>query len=654
MRGAIGVTVGLFLLVVAGPATAAEPPLVFAETSALQTTCAKLAGGVNVTIRNETAAKRRVHLVPVELKDSAGAGASRDVICGGLKVKVAPVIAGGRGVTATVRAKKKWPGGFSGSLLLFASKGRVTRRDLSISKKAPVTTLEAKPLVESETVKLGESDRGPIWIPVDGPASDLPRAATQNDLTVGAVSGNGTAAVVYGGRRALNGSAARVKLELDSDGLDPGAYKGTIDLNQGDDEKGTVELEIKVAACGAIAAALLLLGILAALLLQRLNGKKLPLIRLRRRIRDLRARHDKSLAKLKAAAGARKWGEFAIGDIASLQEGLEEQLSGAAERVALQIDKKVLEGVESAIAVVEAQIDLLKEIPKHAEDLEAELGKLSLERPADPRPLPGADAPQSRPSLDAEVRKSLQGRSVRAEMLKPLIEEIDARAKQVLTLQGLQGRLTDLRRARRALDRLKDRKELRELDKKLNTVRYLLWTARTAEDLDTAAEEIQGAAKLTAALWDELPDSPPAPSAVLRHATASGPLLAEFAAVEAPLEAVSEETAVIETLEVPPGASASPTASAPAVPDTPPAPPLDAGSTEREVNRAFWAQWVAIVVAALVAVATGLILLYVPNETWGSYWDYLAALIWGLGAQATVSALATSVDVLGPLGLRRG
>jgi hypothetical protein len=239
-------------------------------------------------------------------------------------------------------------------------------------------------------------------------------------------------------------------------------------------------------------------------------------------------------------------------------------------------------------------------------------------------------------------------------MVKPLIEEIDARTKQVLTLQGLQGRLEDLWRARRTLDRLRNGKKLSELDKKLSTIRYLLWTARTAEDLDTAAEEIQGAAKLTAELWDKLPDSPPAPSAVLRHATASGPLLAEFAAVEAPLEALSEETAVIETLEVPSGAPSSSAASTSSVPDTPPAPPLDAGSTEREVNRAFWAQWVAIVLAALVAVATGLILLYVPNETWGSHWDYLAALTWGVGAQATVSALATSVDVLGPLGLRRG
>lgn len=655
MRGAIGVTIGLFLLAGADPATAAEPPLVFAETSALQTTCAKLAGGVSVTIRNETAAKRRVHLVPVELRDSAGARAGRGAVCGGLTVKVAHVLAGGRGARATVRAKKKWPGGFSGSLLLFASKGRVARRDLSISKQAPIATLEAKPLVESETVKLGESDRGPIWIPVDGAASDLPRAATQSDLTVGAVSGtNGAAAVVYGGRRALNGSAARVKLELDPDGLDPGAYKGTVDLNQSDDEKGTFELEIKVAACWAIAAALLLFGILLAFPLQRLNGRRLPLVRLRRRIRRLTSQHEKSRGKLRAAAATKKWGDFAISDIARVQERLGERLGNADEHVLIQIDKKVLEGVEAAIGAVESQIDLLGEIPEHAKDLEAALDRLELERPADPGNLADVDAPQSRPSLDAEARESLRGEPVRIEMLKPLIEEIDARTKQILTLQGLQGRLEDLSRARRSLDRLRDKGKLKELDKKLNTIVYLLWTARMAEDLDTAAKEIQATATLTAELWNTLPDAVAPPSAVLRHATAHGPLLNEFVALESPLETLSDQTAVIETLEVPPGAPSSPAPSAPSVPDTPPAPPLDAGSTEREVIRAFWAQCLAIAIAAVVAVATGLILLYVPNETWGSPWDYLAAATWGLGAQATVSALTTSVDLLGPLGLRRG
>jgi hypothetical protein len=636
------------------PASAAEPPLVFAETAALQTTCAKLAGGVGVTIRNETAAKRRVHLVAVELKNSVGAGVRSDAVCGGLTITVAPVLGGGRGTTATVSAKKKREGGFSGSLLLSASKGRVTRRDLSISPQTPVAGLEAKPLVEGETVKLDKSDSGPIWIPVDGPASDLPIAASQNHLTVGAVSGaNGAAAVVYGGRHALNHSAARVKLELDPDGLDPGAYKGTVDLNRSDDEKGAVELEVKVTAWWPIAAGLLLVGILAALLLQRLYGCNLPLVRLRRRIRDLRGRHDGSLTKLTSKAGERSWGEFAIGDIASLQEALEEQLNGAAERVALQIDKKLLEGVESAIAGVESQIDLLKEIPAHAEDLEAELGKLNLERPPDPGPLPAADAPQDRPSLDAEARKALRGRPVRAAMLKPVIEEIDARTKQILTLEGLNGRLADLRRARRTLDRLREGKRLRELDGKLNTIRYLLWTARTAEDLDTAAEEIQAAAKLTAELWEALPGSPPTPSPVARHATASEPLL-EYTTVESPSESLSQKSAVIEALEVPPGAPASTATAPPPVPPAPPLPPHDASLTEREVSRAFWVQWVVIVIAGLVAVITGLIALYVPNETWGSPWDYVAAAIWGLGAQATVSSLATSVDVLGPLGLRRG
>jgi len=522
---------------------------------------------------------------------------------------------------------------------------------VSISSRPPAKALEATPLITGETAKLGESERGPIWIPVEGPAGDLPRASTQDGLTVGAVSGtNGTAAVVYGGRKRLNKSAAKVKLELEPDGLDPGAYKGTVDLNRGDDEKGIVELEIKVAACWAIAAGLLLAGIVLALALQRLFGRWLPRARLRRRIQALSDRHKESVAALTAPPGGSKdWGKFRIKDLESLMKGLEDQLGKATKSAVIQIDKKVLESLEAAIAVVEAQIDLLKEIPKHAGELEAVLEELRGDRPEGFEPPPGADG--GRPALDAAARKALAGVPVKADQLKPRIEEIDARAKQVKILGGLEDRLADLSAARKTLNALNN-PELVKLDTKLSAIRYLLWTAETAEDLDTAAKEIQDTAKAIAELWHELHQAPQPPAKVLGLASGSRPLLAAYAAVDWQPELRSDEAVIVETFEVPSGAPASPPAP-PSIPDEPPAPRLDAESAEHEVRRAFWAQCAAFVIATLVAVATGLIALYVPNETWGSCWDYLAAAIWGLGVQATVGALATSLDGLGALLPRR-
>jgi hypothetical protein len=634
-----------------GSATAAEgpePPLAFAETDALQTTCAKLAAGVNVPIRNETAARQRVRLIAVEFKDSGKAAVGRNGVCGGLSVKVPPRLRGGRGATATLRAKKRRRGEFSGSLLLFATKGRVVRREVAIAPKNPSKTLAATPLLDSATEALGKSDRGPIWIPVEGSVGALPRPPAKGALTVGAVSGaNGGAAVVYGGRGQLDGLTANVKLEL-ADGLQPGAYAGTVDLNPDDDEKGDVALELKVAASWEIAAALLLAGILLALLLQRFTGSFVPRFRLRTRIRGLSERHQKLVEALTDfAAEGKNWGKFRIEDVESLREGLEKQLSNATRDAVIQIDKKVLDSLESAVTVVEAQIDLLKEIPRHGSDLEKELQKLAKKRPEGFTPPAGID--RANPALDAEARKALVGSEVKADQLKPCIEEIDARAKQVRILQGLEGRLADLSDATRTLKTV-DNPEVTKLDTKLTAISYLLWTAETAEDLETAAEEIQNTAKAIAELWHELEQTSELPASLLR-AGGNRPGFESYMAFDWQPELVSERAVVIANLEVPPGAPSSPSAP-PSLPAAPPPPQLDAEAAEDEARRALWGQCLAFVLAAFVAVATGLIALYAPNDTWGSEWDYLAAAIWGLGVQATVSTLATSLDGLGLL--RRG
>lgn len=621
----------------AAAAEAPEPPLGFAETDALRTTCAKLAAGVNVRIRNETAVRQRVRLVPIEFK-SGDAAISKSAVCGGLRLKAPRKLRGGRGATATLSVKKKRPGEFSGSLLLFAAKGRVARREVSIAAKNPSKTLAATPLLDSVSAGLDNADRGPIWVPVEGSATALPQPPAE-PLTVGAVSGsNGAAAVLYDGREPLSDSTAEVKLEL-ADDLEPGAYSGTVDLNPADEEKGKVSLELKISDSWVFAAILLVIGIVLALVVQRWNGRLRPRGRLRGRIKALGKRHDDAVKALIAVGGSREWTRFRIENVESLRKSLDAQLRTATNNAVIEIDKKVLESLESAIAAVEAQIDLLGEIPTHAGDLEEAIQKLEDVHPGAP-PL---GAPDEKPALITAAYEALAGGPVKAARLKLRIEEIDARTKQVRILCELEDRLESLIDARKTLNALNN-PELAKLDTKLTAIHYLLWTATSAEDLDTAAKEIQDAAKTIAELWHELHQKRQPPAKVLSLASASRPLLATHVAVDWQPDVLSEETAIVETLEVPPDARSAPRRPARTTPEPPPEAPLDSASIDAEVNRARRTQGLAFVLAAGVALATGLIALYAPNETWGSCWDYLAAVIWGLGVQATVSTVATSLD----------
>ena len=307
---------------------------------------------------------------------------------------------------------------YTGSLSLYAAAGRVARREVSISAKAPAEMLELEPTVESATAELEGSARGPIWVPVKGLGASKP-------VPVGVVSGpDGIAAVVSSGKsERLNGSASKVELELESD-LDPGTYSGTVDLDQSDDEKGKVELEIKIAAYWWIAALLLIVGIGVGIPLQRVAGRMIPRARLRGQIQGLSTRHDEAIAELTGSAKGKEWGKFKVKDVDSLKAGLETQLDKASGLVLIKIDTKVLESLETAIAAVEAQIDLLKEIPKHAEDLETEREKLPGELD-----LPVGGGRQDRPSLYAEAGKPLVGEGVRADALKTRLEDIDTRAE---------------------------------------------------------------------------------------------------------------------------------------------------------------------------------------------------------------------------------
>jgi hypothetical protein len=350
--------------------------------------------------------------------------------------------------------------------------------------------------------------------------------------------------------------------------------------------------------------------------------------------------------------GSKPWGQFEIEDIAELQNKLRAWVTKRAKLYRTQIDKPVLDDLEKRIGEVESQIDLLEELPKHAEDLEAVLQKLPAVPDAELPPRRGIDLNQPKPSLEARASESLLGTRVKAGDLKVRLEGIDARAKQVRILQGLEERLRDLWKARKSLKSVNDPK-LATLDIELDAIRHLLWRAETAEDLDSATKAIQTAASTTAELWRELSlSSPePMPASVSRHANLDVALLASAVEpAETPELPISGEAKIVEALEVP---AAAPSSQAqdppPALPTPPPPPTLNPESADRRAQSGWLIQLAVVIVTAAAVLASGLGALYV-GKTWGSSdWDYVAAVVWGLGLQATALGLASSIDSLGAL-----
>jgi hypothetical protein len=85
----------------------------------------------------------------------------------------------------------------------------------------------------------------------------------------------------------------------------------------------------------------------------------------------------------------------------------------------------------------------------------------------------------------------------------------------------------------------------------------------------------------------------------------------------------------------------------------PPPPPLTQNAAQKALWKAVRWQVLAVLVVAALTVAAGLEFLYV-GKTWGTPWDWLAAIVWGTTAQVVATGLVTSLDNLGGLvALRR-
>jgi hypothetical protein len=648
--GLVGVLVTLALVgdQAAAEVPAAEPAVAFVDAEPVVTSCSELAGtGLRIRVRNETALPQKVRS-EIELVRKNGSPVRPKSVCGGLElVPKKRALPPGKGAALTLTGKNAVrKGSFSGTLAIYGSRGRVARTDLTISSKpassAPALKLAATPIVSSLSKSILIDDKGPFWVPVEGSNAELPAAVKDEvgvkALTVGALTGPGDpVTVVYrGASEGLPPGASQLGLELEGD-LSPGTYSGQADLNPEDPEKGTVTLEFKVSKEQWIAILALLAGIVIGVWLLRIAGRTVPRARLLGRAGALAERYEKARNKLLAAGGSGGWNQLGVKDLGTRKEDLEGEIRKETRwwKVLVKIDPALVAKFEKEIEALEGEVDLLRKVPEHAEGLESALQPGPYELP----PLPD-HAGAGKATVEQAAEKLLKKDPIPLAALKSRLDAMDAKARQVGTLRELERLLAD--QWRRALELEEDLgpQNVAELKGKLKECRKLLWEAADEEALKKVGEQMERALEEIVKLEAKANPAEQAILALTQNLQAAGGPEVTF--VTAPMPAATMALGVgSPPAPTPPPASPAPSPS-------PEAPLLTDGGARKVLQRAFGLQLLAVLAAAAVALAAGLEVLYV-GKTWGTTWDVLAAIVWGITAQAVATTLVTSLDNLGSL-----
>jgi|GEM_PF-4984502 len=640
----------LFWLAGVGTAVAEEPLVDFASTEPIVKTCAELAEGVSVAIRNESGEPQLARVRLSELKDASETSVSDAEVCGGLTVTPGQLrLPPGGSATAQLKSIASPDRRFTGSLVAFAPAGGVARLGLTIPAASETGEAELTLLSDKQSAQWSDLEPGaqePLWIPVALSEAELSKVPLEEGRVLGTLVGQNTVLPVSysGDHKRLTDSTSLLGLDVGGD-KDPGSYSGKVDLLP-ESEAGAVEISLTMTTWWLLPAILLVLGIVTGVWVQRQIGLMQPLAQLRKRVESLEGRYEEAKEKLAGAASAeKKWQGFAISDLPALETSLLARVESGSKGVFIKLDEEVLKDLKAKVGAVETQIDLIAEIPDHALALEEAIEALDVTRP-DPAQLPplpvGTD---DKERLVVASEQSLEGASVRAEKLKGKLEVIDARVKQVVRLAELEKRLGDWWREADGFANKVNPDQLTSLKEALTRLRRQLWTAEGDEDLVAASEEAQKA-RQQVVLLSIAQTVGPQGSAVEGPAPAATFLMVEPAA---PLPGVDlAGAAAVPAIPAAAPSSLSPTAApapagVPALPPTP-APKLDSEEVDRRLERARWGQAIVALVAALVAFSAGWQVLYV-GQPWGdSLSDWLATFAWGAAAQTTVLALATSLD----------
>lgn len=626
-----------------------QPPLSFGDQSALTADCGRLVNGVQVEIRNDSATPQKVHAALGQLSDSGGKFHAPDDVCGGIsltllapgspqgaKAKPPVTVEAGGSTTLLVKALSAPRTGtetYQGSLAAFADSGSAARRDMSIADVAAAH--EAVPLVDSRSVtqhRYDPTDDWTVWVPVKLARGQEP--SLSKGETVGALSGEGgTTPVIYDGTtKKLTDSTSLLRLHVDP--ISAGTYTGKLNLAPNTKDVGSLTLTLTSKHFLLLAVACIVVGILLALVIQHYNGYTNARARLLKRVRDTTSTLVEAKTKLRNEAGTKEWGRFDIKDLAPQQQRLNRRIEDRTRWTIIQIDQKIVDDLNAKIDELEAKIDSLESVAADALELEAAISLLHDKRPEDLPPLRGSDARRTEPRMVATAHVLLQGESLTADDLVAGVARIPEMTSTIQNLTFAEAELAHYWRLggefEVALRTGEHANDVKKLTSALEGLRHGLWDAADVDELKAVDSDLETAREQITALWPLLP--PPAP-----------PAFVEFA--EELAFARSAPVVVAAEAGIPP----SPPAALVASTDAPVDAELSDLDVQKQIATARNSQLIVIGVSFVVALLTGLSVLYI-GKAWGTTWDYVWAIAWGLGTQTIVLTIAGAIDGLGALG----
>lgn len=648
--------------VVAGVAAAdTGAPFEFRESGVLNTNCGDLTRGVEVALRNVGASRQTLHVRTTSITDADGHALRATDVCGGLTVKVTSpphtvilgrptrtIVPPGAMAIVTLQGRSAPPLDptkpvpvFSVDLIAFGRSGLASRRSVSIFE-TKATGSDALPVVTERSVthhRVDPTDDWVVWVPVKLASSDTPSLV--NQATVGVLTGEGgSTPVTYTGGKLKKLTDTRSLLSLHIKAIGAGTYKGDVFLTPDGSDAGRLSLTLTAKHWWPLAALALIIGTLIGLFLQRCNGYWRPRGRLLQRVKDLDQRRAQARQRLLDAASspgtpARPWGSYDIAGLEEVKSALNTTIRDRTSKTAIQVDQKVIDELDAKVAAVEAQIDAFDVLAANAAAVD-EL--VALAEPATLPPLVGPDTQTGEPALVTKATQLLQGASLPAEAL----------AERATALGGMAAALAKLRSEEQELSLYygqvlilhhnldeSQRWEVDPLREDLIGIRHWLWDGKTEDEIDET-ENLRDARDTIGWLW-------PALAAPQEEAGAAEHVMAP------------ERRRIAAAGIVGPAAAAVPTPPkvAVAAEATPPA-EMSAAQADSIIKGARMRQLFVLGASAVVAVISGLTALYI-GQTWGTTWDYIAAVTWGITTQGVVLTLAGAIDGLGPLGaLRHG
>jgi hypothetical protein len=641
-RRSLVAVAGLIALTLTSPAAAQEqkPPIAFADTSTISLVCpAQGKKTMMVEIQNETAQPQTIELRLSPLRNEDGVVFAATDVCGGVEITPSLTVEdGGLSGVAAISAGMTPSGGaavYSGTVAAFVAGGPVVRRPLEIREAAVGAT--AKPLVTTVSATVY---RGRPWGDehIDIPVNVAPNEtlALADEDVVGALAGGGdSGTVTYAGKHKLTDKTTDVELAVD--GLGPDDYEGDVDLVPGVDE-GKVTLKLTVKDWWPFAAFFVLAGIITGLAVQRWLNVSLPKSRLLDRVDRAMTRQGEAAARLKEtadAAGNKPWGSFALNDVSARQSALRRQIRDETKLYYLGIDAKLIEALEAKIKPLEDDIDQLDAVHDKMATLENALDALKSYPVADL--ALGDDDKKVEPVLSKKGRDLLNGASLSSAQLKQRLADAEATGKAARDMAGLLDWAAQLYAALRELNEHGSadlKKELKPIFDNLQSTTYALWQAPNAKQF-TALDAGADLVKIHKAIAD----------AVAKHNVPDERGGASVTVAPVPVEYALEMSqggyAITLGKRATDGGYTGGAVGADDVDEV----AVDAAEVKAARRRGYGVAAIAFAVALVTALTT----LYI-GKPFGTFWDYVSALTWGLATQAVLTTLATAIG--GVAGLR--